>query len=138
MNKTLVLYSNYTKFEFEMIGEDCIVENSTISISDALEYARKMSYPYNLLRGDIFTVKQVLMHDGKTKDIYTLLESLKFKKDIETKIEIPLRLAKHLDEYLILLRQVVYAPNEIKKIAYDKLGGYGLPIVELEKLIENA
>lgn len=137
MNKSLVLYSNYTKFEFEMIGENCIVENNIVSISDALEYTRKNSYPYNILRGDIFNVSQVLMPDGKIKDVYTLLESLKLKKNIEKNIEIPIRLAKHLDEYLILLRQVVYGNMQVREIALDKLNGYGTPIVELEKLIEK-
>lgn len=96
MNKALVLYSNYTKFEFEMIDDECVVDDNKISISDALMYAEKLSYPYNLLRADIFTVAHVSMPDGKVKDIYTLLRNLKIKKEVKESDKLAIEIIKIL------------------------------------------
>jgi len=51
---------------------------------------------------------------------------------------IPLSLAKHMHDYMLLLGQAVYATGSVREKALAKLDGYGTPLVEYEKALGNA
>ncbi len=50
-------------------------------------------------------------------------------------ITISKKLADHTLEYMLLLRQAIYASGEVRQKAIDKLDGYGTPIVAFEKAV---
>lgn len=52
-------------------------------------------------------------------------------------VVLPVSLAEHIHEYLILLRQAVYATGDVQKKAIERLDGYATPMVEFEKHLDD-
>lgn len=59
----------------------------------------------------------------------------KISKSLQNEFLITSDLANRVRDYMVLLRQAIYAPTHIKTKAMEILDGFGTPLVEFEKLI---